>query len=151
MSARLYSLLLRAYPVSFRARFGDVMAAAFLEDERLARTRGWMKWVAFWATAVMQAVWFGLLERLNIRPRSEARLVRRRSSHRHLPFDFGELRLALRSLRARRWSALASVSLLSVALALATIGFSLADSYLFRRLPFPNADRLVELGGVNRT
>ena len=151
MSARLYSLLLRAYPASFRARFGDAMAVAFLQDERLARTRGWMRWVAFWTTAFVQAVWFGMLKRLNIRPRSEGRLARRRGGHRLLPFDFGELRLALRSLRARRWSALASVSLLSIALALATIAFSLADSYLFHRLPYPNADRLVELRGVNRT
>jgi putative ABC transport system permease protein len=151
MSARLYNLLLRAYPASFRARFGDAMALAFLQDGRLARTRGWMRLVAFWTTAVVQAVWFGLLERLRIRPRNEARLARRRGGRRRVSFDVGELRRALRSLRARRWSALATVSLLSIALALATVGFSLADSYLFHRLPYPNADRLVELRGVKPT
>jgi putative ABC transport system permease protein len=147
MSPWLFRLLLRAYPPSFRARFGDAMELAFLQDEQLARSRGWMRSVAFWTTAVVQAIWFGLLERLRIRPRN-ARLAQRGGGGRLTPFDLGELGRALRSLRARRWSALATVSLLAVALALATVAFSLADSYLFHRLPYPNADRLVELRGI---
>jgi putative ABC transport system permease protein len=138
MRARLYRLLLRAYPPAFRDRFGDAMVQAFLQDERFARSRGWTRWVGFWAIGVILAIWFGLLERLRIRPRNDVRLV----------LDFGELGRSFRALRARKWSALASASLLSIALALATIAFALADSYLFHRLPYPDADRIVELRGT---
>ena len=53
------------------------------------------------------------------------------------------IRWAWRNLMARRWRAPLTIGLLALALAATTIVFSAADSLVFRRVPFPSADRLV--------
>lgn len=56
-----------------------------------------------------------------------------------------ELRYALRGIRARRWRAVLIVGLLAVSLGASAIVFSAADSFVFRRVPYPGANRLVVL------
>jgi predicted permease len=58
-----------------------------------------------------------------------------------------ELRLALRLLRKQPVVTFATVLVLTVGIGMATTGFTLLDSVLFSRLPFPNGDRfaLVEV------
>ena len=52
---------------------------------------------------------------------------------------------ALRNLRARGWRAVLAVALLAVALGANAVLFAVADSLVFRRVPYPGADRLVEI------
>jgi hypothetical protein len=54
-------------------------------------------------------------------------------------------RWAWRNLRARGWRASFAIVLLAVALAANAIVFSVADSIVFHRIPYPEADRLVEI------
>jgi predicted permease len=56
-----------------------------------------------------------------------------------------ELRWALRNLRARGWRAPLAAALLSVALAANSLVFSTADSLVFHRVPYRDAERLVEI------
>jgi putative ABC transport system permease protein len=56
-----------------------------------------------------------------------------------------ELRAAWRGLRARRWRAPLVVGLLAVSLGAAVVVFSAADSFVFGRVPYPNAERLIVL------
>jgi putative ABC transport system permease protein len=56
-----------------------------------------------------------------------------------------ELRWALRNLRARGWRAPLAAALLSVALSANSLVFSTADSLVFHRVPYRNAERLVEI------
>jgi putative ABC transport system permease protein len=53
-----------------------------------------------------------------------------------------------RNLRSRGWRATLSMFLLAVALSANAVVFSVADSLVFRRLPYPDADRLVEIQRV---
>jgi predicted permease len=130
--ARVYRWLLRAYPRGFRRQFGEAMHAEFLADARASRDYGLPSALWFYAVSFAQALGFGALERFKL-----------------ATIGVAELRYVFRSLRSRRWTALATITLLSVAMALATVAFSLADSYLFNRAPYPNAGRLVELRGKN--
>ena len=48
-----------------------------------------------------------------------------------------------RNLRARGWRPVLTIVLLALALAANTIVFSVGDSLVFRRLAYPDADRLI--------
>jgi hypothetical protein len=61
-----------------------------------------------------------------------------------------ELRWAWRAVRARGWQAVLALVLLAAALAANTIVFSAADAFVFRRTPYPSADRLVAMGPADR-
>lgn len=60
-----------------------------------------------------------------------------------------DLRHALRRLTTRPAAGLLSVALLAVGIGLSTAMFSVVDSLLLRRAPFPEAHRLVEMGLVD--
>jgi putative ABC transport system permease protein len=57
----------------------------------------------------------------------------------------GDLRSAWRGLRARKWRVPLIVGLLAVSLGAAGVVFSAADSFVFGRVPYPNATRLIVL------
>ncbi len=56
-----------------------------------------------------------------------------------------ELTWAWRGLRARRLAGILQVALVALTLAANAIVFSATDAFVFRRVPYPNADRLVIL------
>ena len=56
-----------------------------------------------------------------------------------------EFRWALRNLRARGWRAPLAAALLAIALAANSLVFSTADSLVFHRVPYRDAERLVEI------
>ena len=147
MIVRAYRWVLRAYPKAFRDRFGEAMCAALVTDARAVRQHGRLRLSWFYLASFAQALAFGAFERFGIRSRHETYSRGRALSW--ATVDLTELRYLVRSLRSRGWSALATIALLSVAMALATVAFSLADSYLFNRSPYPDAHRLVELRGKN--
>jgi putative ABC transport system permease protein len=53
--------------------------------------------------------------------------------------------MAWRGIMARGWRAVLIVALLAASLAASTVVFSAADSFVFDRVPYPNADRIVVL------
>jgi predicted permease len=57
----------------------------------------------------------------------------------------GELKWAWRGVRRRGWTAAFQIGLLALALAANAVVFSATDAFVFRRVPYPNADRLVVL------
>lgn len=61
-----------------------------------------------------------------------------------------DLRFALRTLWRRPTYAAVVVATLAVGIALNTLVFSFMNPYLLRPLPFPEADRLVAVGGIDR-
>jgi hypothetical protein len=63
-AARAYLTLLRAYPPAFRDRFADGMVEAFVQELDAARARGLPATIAVWATTVIDAARFGVLERI---------------------------------------------------------------------------------------
>src|SRR5687768_2331675 len=62
-----------------------------------------------------------------------------------LPTSGSELRLAVRFLRKQPIVTLTTVLALTVGIGMATAGFTLLDSVLYSKLPFPNGDRFVLL------
>jgi putative ABC transport system permease protein len=141
----LYRVLLRLLPRRRRHQYGDEMALVFasLADET-RRTRGWLGVGVLWMKEIVGLAKFSARERAS-QMASDDGGGRRRSR-----WDWrGELRWSWRSLRARRWRAVFAIALLAATLAANTIVFSAADSLVFRRLDFPDADRLVVLQGVN--
>lgn len=61
-----------------------------------------------------------------------------------------EIRFAWRAVRGRGWQAVLALVLLGTALAANTIVFSAADAFVFRRTPYPSAERLVAMGAADR-
>ena len=55
-----------------------------------------------------------------------------------------DVRSAWQGVRSRGWRAVLEVVLLAVALAANTVVFSVADAYVFRRVPYPTARHLIE-------
>jgi putative ABC transport system permease protein len=133
----LHHLLLKLLPRARRERFGDEMADVFLAERQDAGVlgRGWL-----WIKEAGGLLKFAARDR--IRPLA-AWLARHRST-RGGRFPT-EQRWAWRGVRARGWRAILVVGLLAVALAANTMLFSVADSLVFRRLPYDDVDRLVTL------
>ena len=136
---RLYALLLLAYPVEFRDRFGAGMRYAFAEDLQAARRTGLVPWLRFWMSASVDTVRSGLAER------SESESHRRRE---RVPLKSRvtvDWRDAWRSLRATPM--VTAVAVLSLALGIgANVAlFSIFNGLMLKRLPVPEADRLALL------
>jgi putative ABC transport system permease protein len=123
------------------------MTRAFLADEEAARSRGVLSWIGFWLVSAAQAAWFGCLARVGHRATVIGASAPRLTG-RWWELEAGDVSRALKAIRARRWQAVASVALLTSGLAVATMAFSLADSMVFHRLPYPQAHRLVEFRGA---
>jgi predicted permease len=137
----VYRLLLRLLPKIRRQRFGEDMTLVFADERRAAYDAGGRRAVGLlWMKEAASLV------RISVRDRVAAlwtRLTRRRRPGRNR--FRGELRDALRGLRARRWQSAFMVLLLGVAMAANVVVFSAADAFVFNRAPFRDADRLVVL------
>jgi putative ABC transport system permease protein len=137
-----YRLLLHLLPRDRRDRYGADMAAVFADQRRAARKSGILRVTVLWMKEVGGLTRFSLRERL-----SRARSGKRSSSRFDAP---NELRWAWRGIRARRWRALLIVSLLAVALAANALVFAVADSLVFHRLLYADADRIVEIQQIDQ-
>ncbi len=136
-------LVVRAYPASFRARFGDGLAEALRADRAAARAQGFAALAAFWAATLTDACWSGSLARVAalvhaLRSQRESR----ESVMRSILFD---LRDALRALRAAPIVSLMAVLSVALGVGANTALFSIMDGLVLKTLPVRDPGRLVLL------
>jgi predicted permease len=143
---RAFRWTLRLYPRAFRERFGIAMADGFVEGVRARqRARGTTGTAAFALTALLNTAWHGLAERrFEHQRRRWARTEPPRTGepmHRLL----NDLRYALRTLAAGRLNTAIAILTLALGIGVNSAVFSVLDSVLWRRVPFHDAGRLVEI------
>jgi putative ABC transport system permease protein len=120
---RAYRALLRLLPASFRSEYAEEMAAIFARRRRDAR--GPLELAMLWADAVRDVTSCGVRVHLDLL-RQDLRYVRRSLGH-------------------APGFALTVVAVAALGVGATTAAFSITDHVLVRPLPFPGADRLVQL------
>jgi len=120
---RLYGFLLRLYPASFRAEYGEEMRRVFARRRREADGPGAV--AALWLAAAVDAAANAC--------RTHADLLRQ------------DVRYAARALSRAPGFAATAILVAGVGIGAATASYSVLDHVLVRPLPFPRADRLVDL------
>jgi predicted permease len=139
---RAYEAALRAYPRVVRDRFGAGMRDAFEQDLEQAGRRGRTALAWFAAVSCIQAIWFGVLERLGVAARVfQADRARRR-------FASGSwiaVRDAYRSLRGAPVVAVVAIGSLALGIGANTALFSILNSLVFKPLPVREPERLALL------
>jgi len=138
---RLYGVLLRAYPSSFRDRFGAGMRYAFACDREIARSRGWRDYARFWLLTIVDTIRSGFAERSESKPHRSREKTPMRS---WLVVDWRD---GWRSLRAT--PAITALAVLSLGLGIGANSalFSIYNGLMLRSLPVADAKRLVLLTG----
>jgi predicted permease len=125
---RIYQLLLHLYPASFRADYGEEMAAIFEIQLREARGIGCV------------ALWCGVFREVIM----NAPAV-------HWDILKQDLRYTARTLNRARGFALTAILVTALGVGANTAAFSVADFVLLRPLPFADPDGLVRLCEGPRT
>jgi putative ABC transport system permease protein len=153
----LYRVLLLAFSVSLRRRWGDDMLQLVRDQMNDARTRGESRARILWLV-----VWDALLNGLGERTsRTNARLVglgtkllagysvgTREGKMEWMTSVTQDLRYAVRQIRRRPVFALATVLILALGIGANTAVFSVVDGVLLRAVPLPHADRLVRVSPI---
>jgi putative ABC transport system permease protein len=153
---RAYRLLLRLYPRDFRERFGGDMTDFFHDRRLAARQQGTLGVARVWTSAVADVVRVAAMERAGGAARRIRALGDSRQRTIHRPsFDTrdedmmstftADIRYALRGMVTK--PAFSGVVLATLALGIgANIAiFSVVNGVLLRPLPYPNADRIVQI------
>ena len=146
----LFALAVRAFPRAFRERFGAGMLDVMLADYDLARARGRARACAFVVATVLDALVEGVWERIApawMDPEARAR-ARRWQVKAMLEAWKRDFAFAVRSLSRAPGFTLVVVVTLALAIGANTAIFSVVKAVLLEPLPFPNADRLVHIGGT---
>ena len=147
--ARAYRAVLRLHPRAHRERYGDEMLKVFRERLGDARARGRGRALALLAKELGGALAAGLRLRAGggrAAPAQRGVPTSRGSLTRDLALD---VRFALRAMRRNPGFAAAAVAVLGLGIGANTAIFSAANAFLFRPLPFADADRLVMLYETN--
>src|SRR5262245_32227209 len=119
---RFYRLLLYLYPASFRADYGEEMAAVFRMQLRTVRGAARLTlWFAVFPEDIMNA------------PAAHWDILKQ------------DLRYTARTLNRARGFALTAILVTALGVGANTAAFSVADFVLLRPLPFANPDALVRL------
>jgi putative ABC transport system permease protein len=143
MTARLYRLLLLAYPAAFRQRFGRDMTTAFLQLARERRATGGLPGLcALWARTLVDVIGNAGAERLATRVGAPPDSGRGRTMWFSILQD---LRYGARTMR--RAPALTAVVLLTMALGVGGSAaiFSLVRAVMLRPLPYADPGGLLTI------
>ena len=119
---RIYRLLLYLYPASFRADYGEEMAAIFQVELRAARG------------VARLALWFAVFHEVIMNAPAA-----------HWDILKQDLRYTVRTLNRARGFALTAILVTALGVGANTAAFSVADFVLLRPLPFADPDALVRL------
>ena len=120
---RMYNLLLRLYPASFRNEYGIEMRAVFARRRREAA-----------GSLALAAMWPGII----LEVASNASLV-------HLDILKQDVAYTARVLRRTPGFAVTAIVIVALGVGATTAAFSITDFVLLRPLPFAEPDRLVTL------
>ena len=156
---RAYRLLLRLYPREFRERFGGDMTDFFHDRRIAARQQGTLGVARVWMSAIADVFRVAALERADTTAR-RARAMggsRKRDNHRTasdtrdedmMATLMGDIRYALRGMLTK--PAFSAIVLATLALGIgANVAiFSVVNGVLLRPLPYPQADRVVQIEHV---
>jgi len=156
---RAYRLLLRLYPRAFRERFGGDMTDFFHDRRIAARQQGTLGVARVWMSAIADVFRVAALERVDTTAR-RARAMggsRKRDNHRTasdtrdedmMATLMGDIRYALRGMLTK--PAFSAIVLATLALGIgANVAiFSVVNGVLLRPLPYPQADRVVQIEHV---
>jgi predicted permease len=121
--SRTYRALLRLYPASFRAEYGDEMAAVW--EQRRRETAGPWTAAALWIATLFETL-------------GNAAVV-------HWDILRQDLRYTARTLVRSPGFALTAILVLALGVGANTAAFSVTDFVLIRPLPFPHSDRLLKV------
>ena len=119
---RIYRLLLYLYPASFRADYGEEMAAIFQVELRTAHG------------VALLTLWFAACHEVIMNAPAA-----------HWDILKQDLRYTVRTLNRARGFALTAILVTALGVGANTAAFSVADFVLLRPLPFPDPDALVRL------
>jgi putative ABC transport system permease protein len=145
---RVYHLLLRVFPASFRSRFGADVSEVFADRLAAARSRGRLAVSMLWMRTAADLARHGLAERWAARDRA----VQPDATTRRVPMLESlrqDVRYAVRTLRRRPGFTAVAVTTLALGIGATTAVFSVADALLIRSLPYPDGSRLVTVEEVN--
>src|SRR4029077_12223657 len=120
---RFYRALLRFYPSSYRAEYGDAMSGIFAQELRNAN--GLLARCGLWIATLFEVL-------------SNATAV-------HWQIARRDLRYSLRSLLRSPGFTITAILLVTIGIGANAAIFTLADFVLVRPLPFPEPDRLVKV------
>ena len=153
---RLYRLLLKAYPFTFRRRFEAAMYETFEDELTQAFARGRLHRVVFCVRTLWDVVTLAAIERWEqiLGPNKDEaapwRAPRRLEDkgERLMSFVRNDLRFAVRLLLKRPAMTAAAVVALALGTGLTATAFSIVYGTMFRQLPFEDTERLVDLSRV---
>ncbi|HUQ81219.1 MAG TPA: ABC transporter permease [Gemmatimonadaceae bacterium] len=159
---RAYRLLLRLYPRDFREQFGGDMTDFFRDRRTAARRSGGASRVAgVWVSAIVDVIGIATLERAA----ALARLLRGArewwaEDPTHINFDSGDeamlatlagdIRYAVRGMLTKRAFSAVVLATLALGIGANVAIFSVVNGVLLQPLPYKDADRIVQIGHVDR-
>jgi putative ABC transport system permease protein len=141
-SRRIYSILLRCYPASFRARYGAELREAF-DAERAAGTPPIRFWIRILNDLAVSSARIRLGRRDTLVPDRQPQARRGVS---HMDTLVHDLRYAVRLLRRRRGFSAAAVLSLALGIGANSLIFSLVDGLVLHPFRYPDPDRLLGIG-----
>jgi predicted permease len=140
---RIFSLLLRCYPASFRSRYGADLVDAFNRDRDRPEFSGFTGSLRLWRHVVGDVARTSWSER-----------VERRAASSRAGFSpaaaITEVRQIARGLARRPAFTLVAILTLGLGVGAATTVFAVIDRVLLTPLPYPDADRLVRVYELER-
>jgi len=138
-------LALRAFPASFRTRYGDEMLRAFAAQHAQVRSvAGRHAAMVLVAATCRDLVASGMAERFHGLPAVAIELPDHPQETR-MNTLLADVRFAWRALRRRPAFALVAIITLGVGIGASTAMFSIANGVVLRPLPYPESDRLVRV------
>ena len=141
----LYRWTTRLGPAQHRGIYAEEQVLLFAQVWAEECPRGGLAQCRWAAVLLMRSIWAAIGAHLDRRRRAHGPEAGGRfASGGGAPLG-RDVRFTLRSLRASSWYATAVVGVVAVTMTLATTTLAIVDGVLFKPLPYPAADRLVEI------